>query len=101
MKRWMLLACCLFAAGSAAAQNRTAALDKAYEEARTAYNDLQRATERRDQGVESQPGERQASVAGGSRPNQNYFARQAILEQDVETARKRYEAAMRRWNDLK
>ena len=33
--------------------------------------------------------------------NENYFARQAILEQDVEGARKRYEAAMKRWNDLK
>ena len=54
-----------------------------------------------DVGVESQPGERTGSAAGGSRPNQNYFARQAILEQEVETARKRYEAAMKRWNDLK
>jgi hypothetical protein len=56
---------------------------------------------RRDDGVESQGGERSASAAGGSRPNGNYFARQAILEQDVEAARKRYEAALKRWNDLK
>ena len=52
--------------------------------------------------VESLPGERTGSAAGGgSRPNENYFARQAILEQEVESARKRYEAALKRWNDLK
>jgi hypothetical protein len=84
-----------------AAQNRTAELDKAVEEARTAYNAYQQALARRDQGIESQAGERTASAAGGSRPNENYFARQAILEQQVELARQRYEAAMKRWNDLK
>src|SRR5213593_2154949 len=88
-------------ATAVAAQNRTAELDRAYEEARTAYTAYQQALARRDQGVESQPGERTGSAAGGSRPNENYFARQAILEQEVEAARKRYEAAMKRWNDLK
>jgi hypothetical protein len=101
MKRLLLVALLCLTAGSAGAQNRSADLDKAYEEARASYNEYQRALARRDQGVESQPGERQASVAGGSRPNENYFARQAILEQDAEAARKRYEAAMKRWNDLK
>lgn len=100
MKR-LVLALLLAAATGVAAQNRSAELDKAYQEARDAYNALQQAIARRDQGVESLPGERTGSVAGGSRPNENYFARQAILEQDVETARKRYEAAMKRWNDLK
>jgi len=100
MKRW-LLALMFLAATSVAAQNRTAELDKAYEEARAAYTAYQQALARRDQGIESQPGERQASAAGGSRPNENYFARQAILEQEVELARKRYDAAMKRWNDLK
>lgn len=83
------------------AQNRGAQLDQAYEEVRTAYSALQQATARRDQGVESLPGERTGSAAGGSRPNENYFARQAILEQEVEATRKRYEGAMKRWNDLK
>jgi hypothetical protein len=83
------------------AQNRSADLDRAYQEAREAYIAYQQALARRDQGVESQPGERTGSAAGGSRPNENYFARQAILEQEVELARKRYEAAMKRWNDLK
>jgi len=100
MKRFVLLG--LFAlATPLAAQNRSADLDRAYEEARSAYNELQRAIARRDQGVESQAGERIGSAAGGSRPNENYFARQAILEQQVEMARQRYEATMKRWNDLK
>ena len=100
MKRLLLLSLLVFATG-AGAQNRTAELDRAYEETRSAYIALQQATARRDQGVESQAGERTASAAGGSRPNENYFARQAILEQEVESARKRYEAALKRWNDLK
>ena len=100
MKR-LVLASLLVVATSVAAQNRSAELDKAYQEARDTYNALQQATARRDQGIESLPGERTGSAAGGSRPNENYFARQAILEQDVEAARKRYEAAMKHWNDLK
>lgn len=91
----------LLCAGSLAAQDRSAALDKAYEEARAAYNALQEVEKRRDAGIESQPGERQSSAAGGSRPTENYFARQAILEQEVELARRRYDTAMKRWNDLK
>jgi hypothetical protein len=86
----------------ALAQNRTAELDKAVEEARAAYLALQNAERQRDQGVESQPGERQGTAAGGgSRPNDSYFGRQAQLEHEVELARKRYEAAQKRWNDLK
>jgi hypothetical protein len=100
MKR-LVLALLLLVATSVGAQNRSAELDKAYQEARDAYNALQQAIARRDQGIESLPGERTGSAAGGSRPNENYFARQAILEQEVEAARKRYDAAMKRWNDLK
>ena len=91
----------LLCSAGAAAENRSAELDKAYEEARAAYNALQAAETRRDAGAESLPGERQSSAAGGSRPTGNYFARQAILEQEAELARRRYEAAMKRWNDLK
>jgi hypothetical protein len=84
------------------AQNRSAELDKAVEEARAAYLVLQEAEKRRDQGVESLAGERQGTAgSGGSRPNDAYFGRQAQLEQEVELARKRYEAAQKRWNDLK
>jgi hypothetical protein len=83
------------------AQNRSADLDKAYEETRAAYLALRDAEQRRDQGIESLPGERLGSAAGGSRPTEQYFGRQAQLEQEVELARKRYEAAQKRWNDLK
>jgi hypothetical protein len=105
MKRFaiaaLILASLLPAGASAQAQNRSADLDKAYDEMRAAYVELQAAEARRDQGVESQPGERSGTAAGASRPNQSYFARQAVLEQDIELARKRYEAALKRWNELK
>ena len=81
--------------------NRSAELDKAVEETRAAYLALQEAEKRRDQGVESLPGERQGSAAGGSRPTDEYRGRQAQLEQEVELARRRYETAAKRWNDLK
>jgi hypothetical protein len=102
MKR-LLLTGLLIVAASAWAQtpNRSAELDKAYEEVRAAYTALQDAEARRDQGVESQAGERTGTVSGASRPNGNYFARQAVMEQEVENARKRYDAALKRWNDLK
>jgi hypothetical protein len=99
--RPLLLALSIVVATAAAAQNRSAELDQAYEEARAATLALREAEARRDQGIESLPGERQGSAAGGSRPSENYFARQAQLEQEVELARKRYAAAMKRWNDLK
>jgi hypothetical protein len=100
MNRLVLVLLAAFSIG-VYAQNRSAQLDQAYDEARAAYLAFQQALARRDQGVESLPGERTGSAAGGSRPNENYFARQAILEQEVELARKRYEAALKRWNDLK
>lgn len=99
MKRFLVLLVMLVA--SAVGAQERSALDKAYEEARAAQNALQAAEARRDQGVETQGGERTGSATGGSRPNQNYFARQIVLEQEVEAARKRYEEALKRWNDLK
>ena len=106
MKRFLTLLITLYA-GAAIAQQAAAPvdprspLDKAYEEARAAQIALQAAEAKRDQGVESEAGERSGTAAGGSRPNSNYFARQAILEQEVMQARKRYEEAQKRWNDLK
>jgi hypothetical protein len=99
MKRFLILLSMLFAS-VAGAQERSA-LDKAYEEARAAQIALQAAETKRDQSAETEAGERTGSATGGSRPNQNYFARQAVLEQEVAVARKRYEDAMKRWNDLK
>lgn len=101
--RRLALALLIAVSSTAMAQtpNRSAELDKAVEDARTAYLALQEAEKRRDAGVESQPGERQGSAAGGSRPNEQYFGRQAQLEQEVDFARRRYEAAVKRWNELK
>ena len=102
MKRFLALLITLYASAALAqAQDPRSALDRAYEEARAAQIALQAAEAKRDQGAESQEGERTGSAAGGSRPNQNYFARQMILEQDVAQARKRYEDAVKRWNALK
>lgn len=104
MKRLVLALALLIATSSAAmAQpaNRGAELDKAVEEARSAYLALQEAEKRRDAGVESQAGERTGSAAGGSRPNEQYIGRQAQLEHEVELSRRRYESAQKRWNDLK
>ena len=82
--------------------DRSTELDKAYEETRAAFLALRDAEKRRDEGVESQAGERLGTAGGGaSRPTEQYWARQALLEQEVELARRRYEAAQKRWNDLK
>lgn len=87
--------------GSAAAQDRRSALDQAYEEARAAAIALKEAETRRDQGLEPQQGEIQGTSAGGTRPTPQYLGRQQYLEHEVEMARRRYDAALRRWNDLK
>jgi len=86
---------------TATAQDRSRELDKAYEEARAASLALKEAEARRDQGVEPQPGEVQGTAAGGTRPSDQYRGRQVQLEQQVGLARKRYDAALKRWNDLK
>jgi len=105
MRSFLTLLVTLYASAALAQQaapvDTRSALDKAYEEARSAQLALQAAEAKRDQGAETQGGERSGTAAGGSRPNENYFARQAVLEQEVMQARKRYEEAQKRWNDLK
>jgi len=91
----------LLAASAVAAQERTSDLDKAYEDARVECGALKDAEARREQGREPLPGERRGTVAGTSRLTQKYFARQAMLEQELERARERCEQAMKHWNDLK
>jgi len=86
---------------AATAQDRGRELDKAYDEARAAALALKEAEARRDQGVEPQPGEMQGTASGGTRPSEQYRGRQMQLEQEAELARKRYDAALKRWNDLK
>jgi hypothetical protein len=102
MKR-LALALLITISSTAFAQtpNRSTELDKAVEDARTAYIALQEAEKKRNEGIESLPGERQGSAAGGSRPTEEYRGRQAQLEMDVDLARRRYEAAVKRWNELK
>ena len=100
MKRLLIVAL-LTTSFSVFAQNRSADLDKAYEEARAAGLALKEAEKRRDEGVEAQAGDRQGSASGGTRPTDQYLGRQMQLEMDVEQARKRNEAALKRWNDLK
>jgi hypothetical protein len=86
---------------AAAAQDRRSELEQAYEEARAATLALKKAQARRDQGIEAQAGERQGTASGSTRPTEQYFGRQQLLEHEVEMARRRYEAALKRWNDLK
>jgi hypothetical protein len=86
---------------AATAQDRGRELDKAYEEARAAALVLKEAEARRDQGVEPQEGEVMGTASGGTRPSEQYRGRQLQLEQEVDLARKRYDAALKRWNDLK
>ena len=105
MKRILTLLIALYA-GAAIAQaqevdSRTAALDKAVADTRAAQLALQAAEARRDRGAEPAPGDRTGNINGGTRLNDNYFARQALLERQVDVARRRYEQALKRWNDLK
>ena len=101
MKRFLILLVTLCASIASAQAPQPSALDKAFEEARAAQLALQAAEAKREQSAEPQIGERTGNAGGGSRLNENYIARQAILDQEVSQARLRYEQAMKRWNDLK
>jgi hypothetical protein len=101
MKRLIPVVLLCVSSAVVAQTNRSAELDKAVEEARAAYLALKEAESRRDQGIEPQAGERLGTAAGSTRPSEQYVARQAELERAAELARLRYEAAMKRWNDLK
>jgi hypothetical protein len=100
MKVLVLVFAALLATG-AAAQAQLSELDKAYEEARAAQQALKDAEARRDQGIAVQEGDRQGTASGGTRPTEQYVGRQQALEHEVELARRRYQAALKRWNDLK
>jgi hypothetical protein len=100
MKALVLVFSALVAFG-ALAQDRRSELDKAYEEARAAQQALKEAETRRDEGIEAQAGDRQGTASGGTRPTEQYVGRQQLLEHEVEMARRRYQAALKRWNDLK
>ena len=97
----LVLVFSMLAASVGVAQDRRTELDKAFEEARSAQLALKDAEARRDQGVEPQGGDVQGTASGGTRPSEQYRGRQMLLEQEVEAARRRYDAALKRWNDLK
>jgi hypothetical protein len=97
----LVLVFSILVAITALAQDPRRELDKAYEEARAAYQALKEAEARRDQGVEAHAGERQGTASGGTRPTEQYAGRQQRLEQELEMARRRYDAALKRWNNLK
>lgn len=103
MKRLLILVVILFASSAfaQAQETRTAMLDKAYADVRAADAALKAAEAKRDQGEEPQGGERTGTATGFSRLNENYFARQQALEQEIVAARKRYDDAVKRWNELK
>ena len=102
MRRLLVVLLALVISSLATAQsNRGAEPDKAVEETKAAYLALKQAEQRRDEGITPGPGDRLGSAAGGTRPSEQYLGRQVQLEQEVELARKRYEAAQKRWNDLK
>ena len=91
----------LLAAWALSAQERMSDLDQAYEDARVECTALKDLEARREQAREPLPGERLGTVAGKSRLTEKYFARQAMLDQDLGSARERCDQAVRRWNDLK
>jgi hypothetical protein len=103
MKRLLILVVILFASSAFAQpqETRTSMLDRAYAEVRAADAAVKAAEAKRDQGEEPQGGERSGTATGFSRLNENYFARQQALEQEIAAARKRYDDAVKRWNDLK
>ena len=101
LARAALLCAAVLQVTPAAAQDRGAELDRAIEEVQAADKALKEAEQLRDLGVEPQEGERVGTVDGGNRLSSEYEQRQARLAADVEYARKRLEAAQRRWGDLK
>jgi len=90
---------------SAQGESRSAALALAYDEIVAAQAALQRADEARRSGAEPLPGERlgTASPTGEqrSRFSDEYWDRQRRLEKDFEEARRRFDEATTRWNDLR
>jgi hypothetical protein len=78
------------------ADQRAAALDKAYADIVASFNALRAAEARRDAGIEAQEGERQ-----GRRHRPEYWQRQQALKHDVDDAQARLDDAMARRNALR
>lgn len=72
---------------------REARLNQADAQVKAAARALEEAQDRLDQSIEPLPGERSASVGGSSRLNELYTGRVAAVQQQMEEARRRLEAA--------
>jgi hypothetical protein len=77
-----------------AADNRAQRLRAATEEVEAATQALAQARTRLETGKEPLPGERTGTAGGGSRLNDDYWARQASNEQAVAQAQARLDAAV-------
>jgi hypothetical protein len=77
-----------------AADNRAQRLRAATEEVEAATQALAQARARLETGKEPLPGERTGTAGGGSRLNDEYWARQAANEQAVARAQSRLDAAV-------
>ncbi len=97
----------LLAAGvpALAQQDRGAALDAAFSEVIAAQRSLGEAESRREQGIAPLPGERLGVATPDGKPRSRlsdaYFERQKRLQHDVDEAQARYDAALKRWNDIR
>ncbi len=100
MKR-LVIVFSLLAAFAAAAQDRSAQLERAHEEVVAAFNALKDAEARRERGIEPLPGERIGTVKGRSRFADEYHTRQKALEAELAAARARLERALARRNELR
>ncbi len=100
MKR-LVIVFSLLAALAAAAQDRSAELDRAHEEVIAAFNALKEAEAKRQRGVEPLPGERIGTVRGRSRFRDEYVDRRNSLDAEVESARARLDRALARRNALR
>ena len=100
MKR-LVIVFSLLAALAAAAQDRSADLDRAHEEVVAASGALREAEAKRERGVEPLPGERIGTARGRSRFRDEYLDRQKALDAEVEAARARLRQALERRNALR
>lgn len=101
MKRHVILAVLLASTAQAAALDRSAEIERAFENMVAAQKVLEEAKQRRERGTEPLPGERIGTVKGTSRLDPQYFERQRTLEHKVALAQWRYEQALERWNAVR
>ncbi len=80
---------------------RQAALDRADAEIKAATTAIERAEQRLAEGEEPLPGERTGNATGGTRLNDLYVGRVAAIQQQLEAARARLDAAYAARNSLR